>query len=254
MIRDLEPNRASVKDPMRPVIRVGHRGAAGHAPENTLAAIAAGIASGVDFVEIDLRRTADGELVALHDATVDRTTNGTGRINRLSLREVKKLSAGNGQQIPTLKEVLETTGGRAGLVLELKVKGIARQTVESVRQFGFKNPVIYASFRHEELTDVRAADPEASLMVLFDRLPGPSVSRAMTYTPSHVGLRHSSATRRLVKSFHNAGILVFVYTANRPSDIEHVLSLGVDGVISNFPERIPHGSFSAPVHCNPTGA
>lgn len=226
---------------LRQIVKVGHRGAAGHAPENTLAAIDAGIACGVDFVEIDLRRTADGTLVALHDATVNRTTDGTGRINRLSLQDVKKLTAGNGQQIPTLQEVLDAADERAGLMLELKVKGIARQTVEAVRQARFKNPIIYASFLHEELTVVRTSDSDASLMTLFDRLPGASVTRAMKYAASHVGLRHDRATRRLIEAFHRSNLLVFVYTPNRRGDIERVLSLGVDGVISNFPERIPCG-------------
>jgi glycerophosphoryl diester phosphodiesterase len=240
-MRGLDPLYNSSAYVLRQIVKVGHRGAAGHAPENTLAAIEAGIACGVDFVEIDLRRTADGALVALHDATVNRTTDGMGRINRLSLQDVKRLSAGNGQQIPTLQEALDTANGRTGLMLELKATGIARQAVEAVRQAGFKNPIIYASFLHEELAVVRASDSNASLMTLFDRLPGASVTRAMKYAASHVGLRHDKATRRLVKSFHNSGILVFVYTANRRGDIERVLSLGVDGVISNFPERIPCG-------------
>ncbi len=235
----LEPNRDGSEAPIRRVVRVGHRGAAGHAPENTLAAINAGIACGADIVEIDLRRTADGVLVVLHDATVNRTTNGTGRIDRLSLRDVKKLTAGKGQQIPTLQEVLDAASGRAGLMLELKIRGIAGQTVEAVRQAGFKNLVIYASFLHEELPHVRAADPDADRMALFDRLPGTSAARAMKYAASCVGLHYDRATRRLIESLHRSDLRVFVYTANRPSDIERALSLGVDGVISNFPERIP---------------
>ena len=216
----LEPNRDGSEVPIRRVVRVGHRGAAGHAPENTLAAIDAGIACGADIVEIDLRRTADGVLVALHDATVNRTTNGMGRIDRLSLRDVKKLTAGKGQQIPTLQEVLDAAGERAGLMLELKVRGIAGQTIEAVRQAGFKNPVIYASFLHEELPHVRAADPDADRMALFDRLPGTSVARAMIYAASCVGLHYDRATRRLIESLHRSDLRVFVYTANRPSDIE----------------------------------
>ena len=223
------------------VIRVGHRGAAGHAPENTLAAIHAGIACGVEFVEIDLRRTADGALVALHDATVNRTTDGRGRISRLSLQEVKRLDAGNGAGIPTLEEALEAAAGRTGMMLELKARNIARQTVETVRCTGFTGPLLYASFLHDELTHVREADPAASLMVLFDRFPPASVARAMKYAPSHVGLRHSKTTHRLVEAFHRANLFVFVYTPNRPADIQRALSLGVDGVISNFPDRIPHG-------------
>ena len=223
------------------VIRVGHRGAAGHAPENTLAAIHAGFACGVDLVEIDLRRTADGALVALHDATVNRTTDGSGRIARLSLKEVKRLDAGNGTGIPTLEEVLEAAAGRSGLMLELKVRNIAQQTVATVRRTSFKGPLLYASFLHDELTHVREADPAASLMVLFDRVPPASVAHAVKYAPSHVGLRHSNASRRLVESFHHANMFVFVYTPKRPTDIQRAISLGVDGVISNFPDRIPLG-------------
>ena len=223
---------------MQRVLKIGHRGAAGHAPENTLAAIQKGIALGVDFVEIDVRRTADGALVVLHDETVDRTTNGKGRVDRLSLREVKKFDAGNGEHIPTLEEVLTVAAGRAGLMVELKVTGAARQAVEAVRGAGFTDPVIYASFLHDELTHIRTVDPEASLMALFGRLPRAPVSHAIAHGPSHVGLRHDTATRRLVDAFHQAGLLVFVYTANSPGDIQHALSVGVDGVISNFPDRI----------------
>lgn len=234
-----ESNDRSSGHSTRRVTRVGHRGAAGHAPENTVAAIHAGIACGVDFVEIDLRRTADGALVTLHDATVNRTTDGRGRVNRLSLQEIKRLDAGNGTDIPTLQEAIETAAGRAGLLLELKDRGIAQQTVDTVRRTGFPGPLLYASFRHDELARVREADPDALLMVLFDRFPTASVARAMKYSPSHVGLRHSKATHRLVEAFHRANLLVFVYTPNRPSDIQRAISLGVDGIISNFPDRIP---------------
>ncbi len=223
---------------MHRVLRIGHRGAAGHAPENTMAAIQKGIALGVDFVEIDVRRTADGVLVVLHDETVNRTTNGKGRVDRLCLRDIEKLNAGDGEHIPTLEEVLKVAAGETGLMLELKITGMAQQTVEAVREAGFIDPVIYASFLHEELTHVRTVDPEASLMVLFGRLPQAPVARAINYGSSHVGLRHDKATRPLVDAFHRADLLVFVYTADAPGDIQHVLSLDVNGVISNFPERI----------------
>ena len=223
---------------MRRVLRIGHRGAAGHAPENTLAAIQKGIALGADFVEIDIRRTKDGALVALHDETVNRTTSGKGRIDRLSLQDIKKLNAGNGENIPTLEEVFKVAAGRTGLMLELKAEGTAKQTVESVRESRFEDPVIYASFLHDELSHVRAIEPEASLMVLFGRLPHAPVSRTTKFRPSHVGLRHDTATRHLVEAFHTSGLLVFVYTADRPADIRRAISIGVDGVISNFPERV----------------
>jgi glycerophosphoryl diester phosphodiesterase len=230
---------ASVPGDYKPrVLRIGHRGAAGHAPENTLAAIQRGIDLGVDFVEIDVRCTADGVLVALHDETVNRTTDGRGRVDRLSIRDVQKLNAGNGEHIPTLEEVLSVTGDKTGLMLELKVTGIARMTVEAVRKAGLRAPVIYASFLHGELSNVRLVDAETTLMTLFGRLPGVPVARAMEHKPSYVGLRHDTVTRRLVDAFHHEAMLVCVYTANSSEDIRRVISAGVDGVISNFPERI----------------
>jgi glycerophosphoryl diester phosphodiesterase len=221
------------------VLRIGHRGAAGHAPENTLAAVQMGIELGVDFVEIDVRRTADGVLVALHDPTVNRTTNGKGRVDSLSHRELRAFDAGKGERIPTVEEVLKMAEGRTGLMLELKIAGVAHLTVQAVREANFKNPVIYASFLHNELTNVRTVEPEAALMVLFDKLPRAPVAYAMQYRPTYVGLRHDTASRRLVDAFHQEDLLVCVYTANSAGDIRHALSIGVDGVISNFPERIP---------------
>ncbi len=223
---------------MRRVLRIGHRGAAGYAAENTLAAIRKGIALGVDFIEVDVRCTADGVLVILHDETVNRTTNGKGRVDRLSLRELKKLNAGNDESIPTLEEVLNVVRGKAGLMVELKITGAARQAVEAVREAEFGGPVIYASFLHEELAHVRASDPAAPLMVLFGRLPRTPVACAIASGSSHVGLRHDTATPALVDTFHQAGLRVFVYTADALDDIRHAVSLAVDGIISNFPDRI----------------
>ena len=221
------------------VLRIGHRGAAGHAPENTLAAIETGIRLGVDFVEIDVRRTADGVLVALHDASVRRTTDGRGRVDAVSLRQLRAFNAGNGERIPTVEEVLKSVAAsRVGLMLELKVTGTAPLVVDTVRAVEFKNPLIYASFLHDELTQVRAVEREAALMVLFDKLPRAPVAYAAQFHPAYVGLRHDRASRPIVEAFHRENMLVWVYTANRQEDIGRALSLGVDGVISDFPERV----------------
>jgi glycerophosphoryl diester phosphodiesterase len=220
------------------MLKIGHRGAAGHAPENTLAAIRKGIALGVDFVEIDVRCTADGALVVLHDSTVNRTTNGKGPIDRLSLRDVKTLDAGNGESIPTLEEALRVLVGRTGLMVELKVKGVSQKAVEVIQTCQFKGPVIYASFLHEELGIIRSIDAQASIMLLFGRLPRAPVVRAMKYRPSHVGLRHDTISRRLVDAFHDQDMLVCVYTADENRDIERACFAGVDGIISNVPERV----------------
>ena len=222
------------------VLKIGHRGAAGHAPENTLAAVQKGIDLGADFVEIDVRLTSDGVLVALHDAKVDRTTNGKGRVDTLSLRELKALDAGDGERIPTVEEVLRIAKGRTGLMLELKVGGAADPLIKAVQNVGIDIPVLYASFLHPELTAVRAVQPEAALMVLLERLPRDPAAYALQYRPAYVGLRHDRASRDLVEAFHRAKVLVWVYTANTLDDIQRAISMGVDGVISDFPERVPH--------------
>ena len=179
--------------------------------------------------------------MVLHDETINRTTNGRGRVDRMSLSTIKMFNAGDGERIPTVGEVLEAARGRVGLMLELKVKGVAQETVKAVQRAGFNEPVIYASFLHDELMDVRSVDAAASLMVLFGRLPRAPVARAMKHRPSHVGLRHDTATHRLVDAFHRENLLVCVYTADSLGDIQRALSLGVDGVISNYPERIGNG-------------
>ena len=224
---------------MSGVSRIGHRGAAGHAPENTLAAVQKGIDLGVDFVEIDLRRTADGALVALHDVTVNRTTNGRGRVDVLTLAQVRAFDVGKGERIPTLEEVLQAAAGRTGVMIELKVPGLAAPTLHAVRNTQFRNPVIYASFLHDELGEFRAVAPDAAFMLLFDKVPKDPVTYAMAYRPAYVGLRHDRVSRGLVEAFHKEHMLIWVYTPNTLADIRGALSAGVDGVISDYPERIP---------------
>jgi glycerophosphoryl diester phosphodiesterase len=110
--------------------------------------------------------------------------------------------------------------------------------VEVVQTCRFNEPVIYASFLHEELGIIRSIDAQASIMPLFGRLPRAPVVRAMKYRPSHVGLRHDTISRALVEAFHDQDMLVCVYTADRKRDIERACSAGVDGIISNVPEQV----------------
>src|SRR5580704_778164 len=122
---------------MRPntVVKIGHRGAGGHAPENTLAAIEKGIALGADFVELDIQRTHDGELVCMHDKFVDRTTDGTGAVAGLRLQELKKLNAGHGERVPTLSQALQAANGRVGVILESIAARTGPEILRAVRSF-----------------------------------------------------------------------------------------------------------------------
>ncbi len=226
------------ESPERRILRIGHRGACGYAPENTLASIEQAIALRCAFTEVDIQRTFDDALVLLHDNRVDRTTNGRGRVSELTLSDIRKLDAGRGQSPPTLGEVLKAANGRIGLILELKTRGLAYDVCATVRASGFNRPVIYASFLQEELQHVRRVDPNAQTLVLFKWFPKNPVAAAFELQATHVGLRSNTATRREVNALHNAGLIVFVYTVNKPAEVNKMKLLGVDGLISDFPDRI----------------
>jgi glycerophosphoryl diester phosphodiesterase len=228
----------SKESPHRKILRIGHRGACGYRPENTLASIEHAITLGCAFTEVDVRRTADDELVLLHDERVNRTTNGRGLVSEVRLEDIRKLDAGGGQSPPTLDEVLNAASGRIGLILELKIGGLAYDVCALVRASGFNRPVIYASFLPEELQHVRRANPDAQTMILFTRLPPHPGAVAARLHATHVGLRLTTVTKPLVTALHDNGLIVFAYTANKPADINKMNLLGVDGIISDFPDRL----------------
>jgi glycerophosphoryl diester phosphodiesterase len=221
-------------------LRIGHRGAAGHVLENTLGSIEKAIELGVDYVEIDLRLTRDGHVVVLHDATVDRTTNSCGRIKDLTLAEVKRIKTKDGQHVPTLEEVLKVTDGRVGLMLELKVRGLAKPVIEIAEQSGFSSPVIYASFHHKEMSHVRELAPSATIMPLISRgRIAPRIPAKLS--AHHVGIRLDRVGKPIVASLHAAGIQIFVFTVNDADDIAHMTDIEVDGIISDMPPAFRAG-------------
>lgn len=226
------------ESPQRGVLRIGHRGAGGYRPENTLASIEHAITLRCHLTEVDVRRTADGALVLLHDERVNRTTNGQGSIADLTLEDTQKLDAGSGQKVPTLEEALAIASGRIGLILEFKVPGLAYDACATVRGSGFNGPVIYASFLHQELQHVRRIDPQALTLALFKRLPEDPSTIALNLQATHAGVRVDAVTKPLARSLHEAGLIVFAYTVDNPAAIKRMKMLGVDGIISDFPDRV----------------
>lgn len=220
-------------------LRIGHRGAAGHADGNTLAAIETALHLGVDLVEIDVQKTTDGRLVVLHDSNLHPSTSGHGPVSGKSLDEIRRLrTVPGGEPIPTLDEVIACVNGRAGLMIELKVEGIVAQTIALVRQAGFSGAVYYASFLHEELLAARALDAKAPTIALLEGTPVNMTAFVLDAKATHAGLSIHSLSRRFVDKLHDAGIQVFVWTVDEPEQIEFARSCGVDGLISNYPERL----------------
>jgi glycerophosphoryl diester phosphodiesterase len=222
-------------------LRIGHRGAAGYAPENTLLSIEQALALGVDYIEVDIQRTLDGHLVILHDKRVDRTTNGHGYIADMTLSQARQLDAGDGQAIPTLADVLKTCSGRAGLLLELISENIAKDVVAACQREQFDGPVIYSSFLHDEILAVRAIEPAATTLALMEAIPVNRTTFAQDAGANYAGLGFDSVRPQIVDELHRSGVKVFTYTLNDARDIELAVSWGIDGIISDYPDRIPRG-------------
>ena len=222
----------------RKVLRIGHRGAAGHAPENTLLAIEKGIALGCDYVEIDIQRTADGHLLLMHDKRLDRTTHTPGEVTRLSLSKLRQLDAGRGQRIPLFSEVLDLVNGQVGLMAEIITPGIADQVVDEVLRHNLRSPIIYASFLHPELLRVRERLPGAQTLALLEGVPVDGSRFAQAAHATHVGLGFDSVTQSFIRELQSVGLTVFVYTLDHESDIARARTIGVDGIVSNRPELV----------------
>ncbi len=220
------------------VLRVGHRGAAGHVTGNTLASLIKALTLGVDFVEVDVRATRDGHPVVFHDRRVDGTTDGTGAVSELTLEEMRRLRTADGQPIPALDEALACINNRVGLMLDIKSPGIAERVWASVTGSKFVQPVIYASYLHAELLPIKRLASGTQTMALLDNVPVHPTAFARDAEVTHVGLGIDCLTGEFVGALQREGLRVFVYTVNEPSDIAWVRSLGVDGIISDFPERI----------------
>lgn len=219
-------------------LRIGHRGAGGHAPENTLAAIECSMTLHAHLVEVDVRATSDNQLVLLHDATLDRTTNGHGPIVSQRWSDLQEIRGHDGQLLPLLADALCTASGRIGMMIEIKTEGIAKQICRMVKEVQFNGTVIYASFFHDELLKVRREEPQAQTMALIEAVPVNQTAFAKDAHASHVGVAFETLTPSFLKALHNRSLRVFTYTVNEPADIQTARAMGVDGIISNYPERL----------------
>lgn len=221
------------------VLRIGHRGAAGHAPGNTLLSIETAIRIGVDLIELDIQRTRDEHLIVLHDRFLQPSTTGGGLAADHTLAEVREIRTVPGNQpIPTLTEVLEAVSGHAGLMLEIKQPGIAECVAEAVRRSGFRRPVYYASFLHDEIRRLRAADPAIRAIALLEGVPMQRAAFALEAQATHAGIGIECLSTDFVEALHEAGLQVFVYTVDLPEQIAFARACGVDGIISNYPDRL----------------
>jgi glycerophosphoryl diester phosphodiesterase len=228
---------------------IGHRGAAGHAPENTFAAFDRGLAMGVDGVETDIRATRDGVLVLLHDATVDRTTDGTGAVADLTWDEVARLNAAarfhagahdfGVQRIPRLDAFLDRYGGRTTFRLEIKALGVEGEAVRLVRARRLLDTAVFTSFEPPALEAVRHVAPDAQLAYLsrsrtaFDQ---EAIDAALALGANEIAPRADLVTPETVTRARAAGLRVWAWGVSDQEKLRHAVAAGIGGCTLDYPD------------------
>lgn len=234
---------------------VAHRGASLDHPENTIRAFDAAVEAGADFVELDVRLTADGIPIVLHDLDVARTTDGSGLVHQLALAEVKRLDASGGRgpraEVPTLREALESLSGRVGVNIEIKNipgepafdsprEAAAEQVVKTLGDLGFPGPVLVSSFNWLAIERIQELDGAISTGFLTSAAVDPRAALVYARSRRHAFVLPQSpalfgAGEAFVREAHADGIRVGTWTVDDPEAIRSLFAMGVDAVASNDP-------------------
>lgn len=232
------------------VRNLAHRGASGHAPENTLAAFRVAEQLGADGFELDVQVTRDGVPVVIHDETLNRTTNGRGLVIEHTLAEIRALDAGSwygrafaGEKIPTLAEVIAAFGGRLFLNIELKnsyldMPDLEAKTIQLIRAANIQNRVLISSFHHGSMQRFHQMAPDIPTGLLYDCCIVDVVAYAKRLGASAIHPYYSTVRAAEVEEAHRNGLAVNVWTVNEPQEMQKMITLPVDAIITNTPERL----------------
>lgn len=241
---------------MKQIVIVGHRGAAGHAPENTMASYLLGLSMKSDMLEIDVHLSKDGEIVVIHDPTLERTTNGQGNVCDYTVDELRQLDAGScysekfaGQQIPTLKEVLDLCRGRAGILLEIKgstkgaYPGLEQQLADQLVAANMHTPeanVIIQCFDPEVIQRFHQIMPDMQVGMLINLEKDLTPERIQWFSTfsNYFNVMIGRLTKEVVDTAHACGMKVFPWTVRNRDEVQPLLDLGVDGIIADYPDYV----------------
>ena len=232
---------------MKPFMAIAHRGASSYAPENTFAAFDLALELGARELEFDVQESADGELVVIHDDTVNRTTDGTGEVAGLALAALGGLDAGTwfgpryaGERIPTFAGVLDRYGARARLHVELKGRtaSLTGKTVDSIRRHGAAGVVTLTSFQKERLVEARACAPELPAGWLVRSVDDRLIATARELHLAQLCPRAGIVTPELVRRLHGEGFVVRAWGVGSETLMQRVVEAGADGMTVNFPDKL----------------
>lgn len=215
---------------------IAHRGARAEEPENTLRAVKRAAECGADAVEIDVRLSNDQELVIMHDETLDRTTNGSGKVSEQTLEQLRALDAGKGEQIPTLSEVLLLVKALGPeLVIELKEPGMEERVVREIVGAGMERNIVIASFYHSSLLKMKALAPNLKTGVILSSLPVFPVTLALDAKADVIFQRYPRLTGEYSEEARRNGLEIYVWIINTAEDFERARKLGVTGIVTDNP-------------------
>ncbi len=229
---------------------IAHRGASGYAPENTMPAFEMALEMNAEGIEIDVHTSKDGEVVVIHDPTINRTSNGEGLVGELTLEELRSYDYGSWYSdefkdttIPTLREVLELLKDWEGLLnIEIKsgphiYEGIEQKVIDLIKEYKMEDRIIISSFNHYSLRDIKKIDPNIKIGLLYAAgLVEPWIyAKRMDATALHPS--YYNIIPEVVDGCKENGIQLNPYTINDESDLERMVDAGVDGIITNYPDR-----------------
>jgi len=228
---------------------IAHRGASGHAPENTLAAFRRAVALGASFIETDLHLSRDAHFVAIHDDTVNRTTNGQGKVHDLTLADLRRLDAGSwfgsefsGERIPTLEEILEfAKKNDVVFYLELKPTGAwggEHALIGALRDSGEIARTIVISFDAGIIAALRKIEPTLMTGLLFDGQIDQPLERAVEVGARQLAVRGDLVTPALIAEAHKRDLQIVCWTVNQPAHMRLLIEAGADGIMSDYPDRL----------------
>jgi len=218
------------------VLIIAHRGASAYEPENTLRSVRRALELGADMVEVDVHVSRDGHIVVVHDATVDRTTDGKGCVKDMTLKELKRLDAGLGEQIPALEEVIELVRGRAQLVIEIKVPGIEERVLQTIEERALENEALITSFYHPVVKRVKELSPYVRTGVIVASRPLKPITLVLEANSDALFPKHIFVDLQMVEEIHKYNLAVYPWTVNTIDQTRPLIDMGVDGIVTNKPD------------------
>lgn len=217
---------------------VGHKGAAGYAPENTIGSFQTAIDIGCDRAELDVRMTKDNKVVVIHDKEVSKLTNGKGFVSEMTLADLKELDCKEGEKIPTLQEVIDVCKNKIDLQIELKADGTPKAVNSHILQNGIENQVVITSFKEHLLKEIKGLNPNLKVGLLFytDNILENIWNLVDSIPLDFLAPFSEIVTKELIDKAHSMGKTVYAYGVNDKKIGDKLISMGIDEIGTDYPK------------------